>query len=366
MKLALLELRRRPWRFAPAVLALVLLTALLLILGGLLDGLYTGFTGALRAQPGPLLVYSADAKVSVPRSRIDAAMTTEVKQVPGVEQVGGLGTALLGAEVSDQAAQASVALFGYQLAPRGVPAPPEITGQVYADTSLKAYGVKEGQTLLLGPKRYPVLVMGWVSDTNFMLQGSLWGSVDTWREVLASARPDLVMAPGTYQVLTVSTTQAADPARVAAAIDAATNGTTHTVMRSVASDSLPGIKQQRSTFIAIISTTFFVVALVVALFFVLLILERFGMYAVFKAIGASSGQLFSQVVLQAGVIAVLAFMLGTFLAVGVGALIPPQVPLQLTAGRAIEVGAGLLVMATLGSALSLRRVVSIDPATAIS
>ena len=39
MKVALLELRRRPWRFAPAVIALVLLTLLLLVLGGLLDGL---------------------------------------------------------------------------------------------------------------------------------------------------------------------------------------------------------------------------------------------------------------------------------------------------------------------------------------
>ena len=153
MKLALLELRRRPWRFAPAVIALVLLTGLLLTLGGLLDGLYSGFTGALRAQPGALLTYAADANLSVVRSRIDAATTAEVERAPGVEQVGGLGTVLLGAEVPGQTTEASVALFGYQRAPRGVPAPPE-TGQVYADTSLKAYGVKEGQSLLLGPKRY--------------------------------------------------------------------------------------------------------------------------------------------------------------------------------------------------------------------
>ena len=59
MKVALLELRRRPWRFAPAVIALVLLTGLLLTLGGLLDGLYNGFTGALRAQPGALLTYAS-------------------------------------------------------------------------------------------------------------------------------------------------------------------------------------------------------------------------------------------------------------------------------------------------------------------
>ncbi len=93
------------------------------MLGGLLDGLYNGSTGALRSQPGQLLTFSADAKLSVVRSRIDTATTAEVSAVAGVEQVGGLGTALLGAEVPGRSAEASVALFGYQLPPTGVPAP---------------------------------------------------------------------------------------------------------------------------------------------------------------------------------------------------------------------------------------------------
>ena len=370
MTMALLELRRRPWRFAPAVTALVLLTVLLLILGGLLDGLYAGFTGALRAQPGQLLSYSADAKVSLIRSRIDARTTAEVARTPGVGAVGGLAVVLLGATESDatgsgQTTDTSVALFGYQRPPRGIPAPPSQAGQVYADTSLQAYGVRAGQVLLLGPSRYPVTVAGWVSDTNFMLTAGLWGDIETWRAVVASARPDLVLAPGAYQALTVQTDAGADPTTVAAAIDAATGGITHTVTRTVAVDALPGITQQRSTFNAIIATTFGVAGLVVALFFVLITLERARLYAVFKAIGASSGQVFGQVALQAVTIAGISFSIGVLLALAVGRLIPPQVPLDLTVSRAVDVLLGLLVMSTLGSALSLRRVIRIDPATAI-
>ena len=370
MRMALLELRRRPWRFAPAILSLVLLTVLLLILGGLLDGLYGGFTGALRAQPGQLVVYAADAKLSVLRSRIDTRTTAEVSRTAGVSEVGGLGVVLLGARESDAEGSgpiidASVALFGYQLAPQGVPAPPSQAGRVYADTSLKAYGVRAGQTLVLGPRRYPVTVAGWVSDTNFMLTGGLWGDIDTWRAVVASARPDLVLAPGTYQVLTVTTEAGADPTKVAAAIDVATGGKTHTVTRTVAVDSLPGITQQRSTFTAIIVATFVVAGLVVALFFVLITLERVRLYAVFKAIGASSGQVFSQVALQAVAIAAASFSLGVLLTLAVSRLVPARVPLELTVGRAVEVLLGLIVMSTLGSALSLRRVIRIDPATAI-
>jgi putative ABC transport system permease protein len=108
-----------------------------------------------------------------------------------------------------------------------------------------------------------------------------------------------------------------------------------------------------------------VAGLVVALFFILITLERARMYAVFKAIGASSGQVFSQVALQAVAITALSFSLGLLLALAAARVIPPQVPLDLTVRRAVEVLLGLIVMSTLGSALSLRRVVRIDPATAI-
>ena len=42
--------------------------------------------------------------------------------------------------------------------------------------------------------------------------------------------------------------------------------------------ALPGIKEQNSTFSAIIYVTLFVAGLVVALFFALLTLERIGLY----------------------------------------------------------------------------------------
>ena len=48
MRLALRELRRSSRRFMPTTVALALLVVLLLMLGGLLDGLYIGSTGALR------------------------------------------------------------------------------------------------------------------------------------------------------------------------------------------------------------------------------------------------------------------------------------------------------------------------------
>ena len=69
MRLALRELRRSRRRFVPTTAALALLVVLLLMLGGLLDGLYIGSTGALRAQPGISKAKSTGCAASMPRRR---------------------------------------------------------------------------------------------------------------------------------------------------------------------------------------------------------------------------------------------------------------------------------------------------------
>ncbi len=152
MKNGLRELRRRPQRFVAVTGALALLAVLLLFLGGLLDGLYLGATGALRAQRGDALVYSADANDSVIRSRVTPEVRQTVEQVEGVDATGGLGLSLLGAEVPGEADLADAAVIGYERHPEGVPDPPP-EGEAWADRRLEAFGVKVGDELALGPAR---------------------------------------------------------------------------------------------------------------------------------------------------------------------------------------------------------------------
>ena len=88
LKLPIRELRRRPTRFLVATVVLAFLSTLLLFLGGLLDGLYLGSTGAVRAQNGDVIVYSSTARDSFLRSRITADVRSQVEAVRGVEAVG--------------------------------------------------------------------------------------------------------------------------------------------------------------------------------------------------------------------------------------------------------------------------------------
>lgn len=365
MKLAIRELLRRPGRFLTAGAILTLIAVLLMFLGGLLDGLIRNATGAIRAQQGDVIVYSSAAQASFLRSRIEPDLRAQVATVPGVESVSGIGVVQLGARVPGKGPRdlAGVALFGYELPPAGVPEPPA-PGEVWADDILKADGVEEGMELLLGPARSPVTVVGFVSDTAYNGQGSLWGTTETWRTVLTENRPDAQLADGVYQALVVTGEGAADD--LAEAIDAATGGATESYTIDGAISAIPGVEEQQGTFNQIIGVTIVIALVVIALFFALLTVERLGLYGVLKALGATTRTIFAGVVLQAIAVTLGASLIAGALAVVLDAVIPPgSIPLLITPGRIFSSAVLLLVAAVLGSSFSLRRVLRVDPASAI-
>lgn len=366
MKLALRELRRRPNRFVTATAILFLIALLLMFLGGLVDGLIGSSTGAVRAQPGDVIVFSSDAKTSFLRSEIPAELRAAVEGAEGVREVGGIGVIQLGARIPGNGPRdlADTALFGYELAPRGVPDEPPPFGSAFADESLQASGVEQGMEILLGPYRTPITIVGFVDDTNYLGQSSLWASPDTWRMVTAENRAVSALADGAFQSLVV--TGEGSPGELAERIDTATAGATESLTVDEAANAIPGVKEQRGTFNQIIGVTVLIGVVVVALFFALLTVERSGLYGVLKAVGAGSGTLFLGVVVQAVIVTLVACAAAAAIAVGLGALIPAgSIPFAIGAGRLITSTVLLLVAAGIGCAFSLRRVLKIDPASAI-
>jgi putative ABC transport system permease protein len=167
-----------------------------------------------------------------------------------------------------------------------------------------------------------------------------------------------------FQALVVRTDR--DPSTVAAAIDRATGGATATISRTEASDAIGGVKQQRSVFNQIIGVTLIIAVVVVALFFALLTVERVGLYGMLKAIGARSRTLLGGVVAQAAIVALIAAVVGAGFAVLLDIVVPPgAIPYQLLPSRVAISSVALVVAAIVGSAFSLRRVLHVDPASAI-
>lgn len=366
MNLALKELRRRPGRFATATVIIGLIAVLLMFLASLLDGLIRSSTGAIRAQDADAIVYSEAAQASFPRSRIEADIRRQVEELPGVDEVGGIGLVQLGARVPGNGPRdlANVALFGYELAPDGVPAPPP-DGQAYADEVLEFDGVEEGMTILLGPARTPVEVIGFVSDTSFNGQGGLWTSEATWRSTLEANRPDAQLADGVWQALVVRGEVDGDGG-LPAAIDEVTGGATDSYTVDGAVNAIPGVEEQQGTFNQIIGVTIAVALVVIGLFFALLTVERVSLYGVLKALGAKSSTIFGGLMVQAVVVTLLASTVAAALVILLDVLVPPgAIPIFVSPGSILSSVALLLLAAAIGCSFSLRRVLRVDPASAI-
>lgn len=366
MRIALKELLRRPSRFVAAAVILTLIATLLMFIGGLLDGLLDSSTGAYRAQQGDLIAYSSNSGKSLPRSRIPIALENKVSGVAGVSAVGGLATTQVAARLSSEPDSRDLiptVLIGTDLPPRGAPRELPGPGDVIADSTLRAKGVDIGDSLLLGASRTPVRIVGFVDDSRYAGQISLWSSLDTWNKATETIRPG-VADPDLVQALVIRTSR---PTRSQIdRIEFATDGQIEVLTLAQAIDSLPGVSSQKSTINQIIGVTVVVALVVIALFFALITIERTALYGVLKAIGASSTSLFLGVTAQAAAVTLAASTIATALAVTLAVAIPTgSLPYSLTVGRVV-LSIGLLLFAAVsGCAFSLRRVLRVDPATAI-
>ncbi len=361
MKLALRELRRRPGRFVGAGLILFLLGSLLLLLNGLVEGLNANTDGIIRSQNAQLVVFSSTAQKSVPQSVISASTIAKIETAPGVRAAGRFGLTQLGARLPGAGPRdlIDVTVAGYDLEFSRLP-PRVAAGHAWADSSLRDRNVRIGTIIRVGSARTPLRVDGFIHNSGFQTQPTLWVSTDELIRLVAINKPGEALPAGATQVVVVDT---ANPAATAAAIDRAT-GSTVTLTRTAAADAIPGIGG--GVLQQIIGLTVVIAVAVVALFFALLTGERVGLYGVLKAIGARNRSIFATVVTQSVVLAVLAAALATAVAEVFAAVVPVgTIPFKLTAARLAISVVLLLVAAILGASFSLRRILRIDPASAI-
>jgi ABC-type antimicrobial peptide transport system, permease component len=106
-------------------------------------------------------------------------------------------------------------------------------------------------------------------------------------------------------------------------------------------------------------------ALVIGVFFYITTLHKTAQIAAIKALGASNGYVYRQLLLQITILVTVAAGVGVALALGAGSSMPPTMAFDPQADRWLVSLAAVYAMAYLGSLFSLRSILKIDPATAL-
>ncbi|MGW5672775.1 ABC transporter permease [Micromonospora sp. NPDC003776] len=334
--------------------------ALISLLVGLLSGLTAGLgrqnVSAVTDLPADRIAFAAPAAgqdLSYADSTVRQAQWRRWAQAPGVSRAEPLGITTTRATAGDTglAVTAFGVAAGSPLAPAGGP---DDRSAVLSTRAADGLQVRAGDRVTVGGRTLRVAAVA--GDASYSHTPVIWVSLDTWR---AAAPPAGAGGP-TATVIALRTTAGVD----VAATDAAAGTKTVRVGDSLA--AIGSYRSENGSLQLMRGFLFAIAALVIGAFFSVWTIQRSGDVAVLKALGASTGNLLRDALGQAAVLLAGGTLVGAAAAAAVGALVAGSaVPFLLTPATVLGPAAVITALGVLGAALSIRRITSVDPLTAL-
>ncbi|MFJ3037842.1 ABC transporter permease [Streptomyces tendae] len=344
-------------RFALMGTVIVLITLLVGLLSGLTAGLGRQNTSAITGLPADRIAFQAPrgGDLSYADSTVTERQWRQWSRAFGVEGAEPLGITTTKATAGDRST--GVSAFGVRPGSPLAPDGGRIDGRaaVLSRTAADDLGVRPGDSFALAGQRLRVAAVR--GDASFSHTPVVWTSLDVWRQ---AAPPAADGGGPTATVIALNTTHGADVAAVDEQVGTRTVTTADSLSAIGSHTSENGSLQLMRGFLFAIS------ALVVGAFFTVWTVQRSGDVAVLKALGASTAHLLKDALGQAVVLLVGGTLVGTGLAAALGALVAGSaVPFLLTPATVLVPAGVTVLLGVLGAALSIRRITSVDPLTAL-
>lgn len=352
------DLKFAKGRFALMATVIVLITLLVGLLSGLIAGLSRQNISAITGLPADAIAFAAPADgqdLSYADSTVTEKQWRRWARTPGVTRAEPLGIATTRATAGG--ISAGVSAFGVQPGSRLAPDGDRINDHavVLSAPAADDLGLKPGDSITLTGRRLTVAAVR--GDAYFSHTPVIWTSLDVWRK----AAPPTGNGDGpTATVIALDTAPGAD----LTAADRAAG--TKTVSREDSLSAIGSYASENGSLQLMRGFLFAISALVVGAFFTVWTIQRSGDIAVLKALGAATTHVLKDALGQAAVLLVGGTLLGTAIAVGIGAAVADSaVPFVLTPATVLLPAAVIILLGALGAALSIRRITSVDPLTAL-
>lgn len=350
MFVAVRDIRFAKGRFTLMGAVVALLTGLVLFLYGLTGGLACDSTSALTGLPVRAVVFGGPS-VSFGDSAITADQQAAWQRAAGARP--------LGMSMAHFAAT-SASVVGVDPALQ----PPPVSGRAPGPDEVavgaglaRQQGLRPGSPVSVGPLR--LTVSGITPDRSWGHAPTVWTDEPTWQRIAGGAEPVAMTVAGP-----------ADPASVdtatlnTAALDKAQH--TKTVGLDAARAGIDGYSAEQGSLTLIQGFLFVISALVAGAFFTVWTVQRKADIAVLKAIGASSAHLVRDALGQALILLLTGGAAGA-VASSVGGVVlrGSGTPFVLDAATVAVPLAAMVGLGLAGAALAVRRIVTVDPLTAL-
>lgn len=362
MNLATTEVKRAKLRFGlltGAVALLVFLTLLLTTLSGALIGALVGALDGLRTDG---LVYSDTARDNIAASRLPSDTVTAVAAVPGVAAASGLGTLTTAAQIAGESVDVQV--FGVD--PTGPGAPSGLSDgrlpQSAGEAAVDGGGVAIGDVIILDPSGVQLTVVGLLRGAQFNAIPTAYADLDTYEQIVSATFPGLPFVP--INAVAFDIAEGASAADVVNAINDSVPGV-QAYTRADAVALIPGIDSITQSFGILVGLTFIIGIVVIGFFFLILTVQKLKAFTLLRAIGTTTGRLALSVSLQITFVVLLASVIAVGLVLLAVQGLNTGIPVTLEPATIIGTVLAVLVFSLVAGLLSIRRIVRIDPATAV-
>ncbi|MFE3379943.1 ABC transporter permease [Streptomyces anulatus] len=352
------DLKFAKGRFALMGTVIVLITLLVGLLSGLTAGLGQQNISAITSLPVGRIAFDAPGDgedISYSNSTVTEQQWQRWAKAPGVRSAEPLGITTTKATAGTKST--GVSAFGVKPGSELAPDSSKIDDHaaVLSTTAADDLGVSAGDTFTLAGQKVTVAAVS--GDASYSHTPVVWISLATWQK---TAPPTSGTDGPAATVIALNTTSGAD----LAATDQSTG--TRTVTLDDSLSAIGSYTSENGSLQLMRGFLFAISALVIGAFFTVWTIQRSGDVAVLKALGASTPNLLKDALGQAVVLLTGGTLIGTGIAAGLGALVAGSaVPFLLTPTTVLVPAAVMIALGAIGAGLSIRRITSVDPLTAL-
>jgi putative ABC transport system permease protein len=364
MFLALREMHRAKVRFGLLIAAIGMLVFLILFQQSLQNGLLTSFVGAIRSQSAPVLVYTVDGQRTIQGSVVTPDLEAMVRDLPEAGAVGRLTQGTFTVDTTAGDGRYDTSIIGYDSPDLGAPSElaggrlPESAGEAVASSADAVNGYDIGDVVTVQPGGLELTVVGLADEAQLNAGPTVFVPFDTYVEAVRAANPDAGdLLPN---VLALSPADGVTDAELVSAVNALSDDL-DALTKDDAADNTPGVSQVRQSFQVIFLLYGLVIPCVTGLFFLIVTFQKAGALTLLRAIGAPAKRLVSALLVQAGIVLGVGFLIGVGLYFPVSQQRLGGIPLRFETGAVVFWAVLLAVLGVGSSLISARRVLAIDP-----